>query len=118
MSPPLLVQEIEHFTVVEFKTGSLMEVSMLEAVGSAIYRLVDEEDRRKIILDFTEVQYISSQAIGILLKLKKKIDALPHSALILCGVGPKLMELLKIIQLHKVLTIKPSQKEAVKVLVP
>jgi anti-sigma B factor antagonist len=118
MSLPLLVQEIEHFTVVEFKTASLMDTTALEEIGAAVYRLVDEEDKRKIILDFSEVEFLSSQAIGIILKMKKKLDALPHSALILCGVGPKLMQLIKITNLHKILQIKPSQKEAVKVLVP
>jgi anti-anti-sigma regulatory factor len=36
---------------------------------------------------------------------------------VLCGVGPKLMELLKITRLDRLLTVKPSQQEAVKVFV-
>ncbi|MGB7160635.1 MAG: STAS domain-containing protein [Tepidisphaeraceae bacterium] len=116
MSPHFTVQPIEKFTVVEFKTPSLMDPLMLEEIGQELYRLVDEEDRRRLILDFEKVQYLSSQAIGIVLTLNKKLSALKSSKFVLCGVGPKLLELLKITRLDRILTVKPSQKEAVKVL--
>jgi len=51
------------------------------------------------------------------LTMNKKLAVLPHSKLVLCGVGEKLMQLIKITRLDKILTIKPSQKEALKVFV-
>jgi anti-sigma B factor antagonist len=117
MSTHFTVQPIEKFTVVEFKTASLMDPMILEEIGQELYRLVDEEDRRRLILDFEKVQYLSSQAIGIVLTLNKKLSALKNSKFVLCGVGPKLLELLKITRLDRILTVKPTQKEAVKVLV-
>jgi anti-sigma B factor antagonist len=115
MSPHFTVQTIEKFSVVEFRTPSLMDALLLEEIGQELYRLVDEEDRRRLVLDFEKVQYLSSQAIGIVLQLNKKLSALKNSKLVLCGVGPKLMELLRITRLDRALTIKPSQREAVKV---
>jgi anti-sigma B factor antagonist len=117
MSTHFTVQPIEKFTVVEFKTPSLMDPLILEEIGKELYRLVDEEDKRRLILDFEKVQYLSSQAIGIVLTLNKKLTALKNSKFVLCGVGPKLLELLKITRLDRILTVKPTQKEAVKVLV-
>jgi anti-sigma B factor antagonist len=117
MSTHFTVQPIEKFTVVEFKTPSLMDPLILEEIGKELYRLVDEEDKRRLILDFEKVQYLSSQAIGIVLTLNKKLTALKNSKFILCGVGPKLLELLKITRLDRILTVKPTQREAVKVLV-
>ncbi len=116
MSQHFIVQPIDKFTVVEFKTPSLMDAMILEDIGKELYRLVDEEDRRRLILDFEKVQYLSSQAIGIILTLNKKLSALKHSKFILCGVGPKLLELLKITRLDRILTVKPTQREALKVL--
>lgn len=114
-NPHFTTQVVEKYTVVEFRTTSLMDPVVLEDIGKSLYRLVDEEDRRLIVLDFEQVQYLSSQAIGIILTLNKKLTALKNSSFVLCGVGPKLMELLKITRLDKVLKVKPSQKEAVKV---
>src|SRR4029079_15723462 len=103
MSTHFIVQPIDKFTVDEFKTPSLMDPIILEEIGQELYRLVDAEDRRRLILDFEKVQYLSSQAIGIVLTLNKKLSALKHSKLVLCGVGPKLMELLRITRLDKIL---------------
>ena len=108
------VQEIGENTVVEFTSASLMDPIELEQIAQQLYKLVDEDDKRRMILDFEKVQYLSSQAIGILLALQKKLAALKKSSLVLCGVGARLMELLRITRLDRVLTIKPSQKEAIK----
>jgi anti-sigma B factor antagonist len=112
---PFLVNKVEKYTVIEFRTASLMDPIVLENTSHALYRLIDEEDRRKIILDFEKVEYISSQAIGIVLTMNKKLTALGNSKLVICGVGPRLMELIKITRLDRLLTIKPTQKEALKV---
>ncbi len=118
MELPLDIQQVDAFTVVEFHTPSLMDPPLLERLGAVVYRLVDDEDRRLVVLDFAQVQFLSSQAIGIILTLKKKLDKLPHSALVLCGVGPPLMQLIRITRLDRVLTIRPTQAEALQVPIP
>ena len=109
------VNQIEDYTVVEFQTPSLMNPTDLERIGAALYRLVDEEDRRYLLLDFERVKYLSSQAIGIVLTLNKKLGQAKDSSFVLVGVGPSLMQLLKITRLDRILTIKPTQAEGVKV---
>ena len=115
MNPHFTVSPFEKYSVVEFRTASLMDPIILEDIGKELYRLVDEEDRRKLILDFEKVQYLSSQAIGIILTLNKKLSggAAGGENLVLCGVGPQLMQLLKITRLDRILTIKNTQQEAV-----
>lgn len=108
------VREAGKHTVVEFQTPSLMNPLELERIGAGLFRLVDEEKRERLVLDFTKVQYLSSQAIGIILTLNKKLSGTSAGGqnLVLCGVGPQLMQLLKITRLDRILTIKPTQKEA------
>jgi anti-sigma B factor antagonist len=107
-------QTIDKWLVVEFRTASLMDPVQLDQIAQQLYRLIDAEDRRRIIMDFEKVQYLSSQAIGIVMNMNKRLMAL-KGKLILCAVGGKLMELIKITRLDKVLIIKPTQAEAVKV---
>src|SRR5215204_1125787 len=80
-------QQIGDYTVIEFVTASLMDPIVLENCGQALYKIIDEEDKRKIIMDFEKVQYLSSQAIGIVLAMHKKLNALKNSKLVLCSVG-------------------------------
>lgn len=109
------IQPIRDFTVVEFYDTALMDPSKLEPLGQQLYHLVEEEDHRLVVLDFARVQYISSQFIGILMAMKKKMAPGPKSRLILCSVNKRLTELLHITRLDKVFEIKTSQKEAIQV---
>jgi anti-sigma B factor antagonist len=106
-------QVIGDYMVIEFVTPSLMDPLVLEETAQSLYKIIDEEDQRKIIMDFERVKYLSSQAIGILLAMHKKLKPLKNSRLILCSVGPELMYLLKLTRLDQLLTIKSTQKEAV-----
>lgn len=108
------VQQVEKFTVVEFMSPSLMDPVELENIRQELVSLVEDQDKRRIVMDFTRVQYLSSVAIGVVLSMHKKLTELKGSELTLCGVGPKLMELLKITRLDRILRLKPSQREAVK----
>ena len=109
------VRQAQGRTVVEFQTPSLMNPLDLEQVGAGLFKLVDEDQSGRLVLDFTKVQYLSSQAIGIILTLNKKLTGTSAGGdnLVLCGVGPQLMQLLKVTRLDRILTIKASQKEAV-----
>ena len=102
-------------TVVEFLTASLMNPIELEQIGGGLFKLVDEDKHDRLVLDFTKVQYLSSQAIGIILTLNKKLTGTSAGGqnLVLCGIGPQLMQLLKVTRLDRILTIKPTQKDAI-----
>jgi anti-sigma B factor antagonist len=113
MSQEYIITRIDKASVIEFRLPSLMDPLQLESIGQDLNKLVDEEDRRILVLDFSKVEYLSSQAIGIVIGLHRKLSALPNSKLLLCGVNAKLMQLLKITRLDRVLTLKPTQKEAI-----
>jgi anti-sigma B factor antagonist len=107
------LREYGERAVVAFQTSSLMNAADVERLRADLIRLVDQEKRVHLILDFRRVQFVSSQMIGILLTLNKKLTAVPGATpLVLCGVGPQVMELLKITRLDRLVTIKPTRKEA------
>lgn len=113
MDPFFTVRQYHGHALVEFQTESLMNPLELERVGHGLYRLVDDEHHHHILLDFARVRYLSSQAVGIILTMNKKVAQFKDGSLVLCGVGAQLLQLLKITRLDKVLTIVPTLKDAV-----
>lgn len=105
-------QDVGPYTVVEFYDTSLMDPVKLEPLSQQLYHLIDAEDCRFIVLDFARVQYISSQFIGILMAMHKKLAPV-KSKLILCSIHPRLAELLRVTKLDKIFIVKPSQKDAI-----
>lgn len=108
---PFNIQLIKDVAIIEFREASLMDPLVLERSAERLYQLIEQEDHRKIILDFSAVQYMSSQAIGIVMNMQKKLGVIKGRQ-ILCGVGPRLQELLRITNLDKVLLTKSTQREA------
>lgn len=107
------VHEYRGCTVVEITAASLLDAGELDEFGKGLYELVDLQDHRRMVLDFTRVTYVSSRAIGILVNMHNKIKALPKGLLVLCGVGPRVAELLKITRLDRLLTLRPTQRDAI-----
>ena len=56
MSQHLTIHPIGKSTVVEFRNPSLMDPIELESIAKSLYELVDDQDRRQIVLDFEKVQ--------------------------------------------------------------
>jgi len=104
-------------TAVVFQTSSLMNQNDVERLRGDLLRMVEEQKRTRMILDFAQVQFLSSQVIGLLLSLHKRLAAAkatdPGAELVLCGLRPQLIDLLKITRLDRLLTIKPTRKDAV-----
>ena len=92
-------------TLVQFQTEALMSTGDLERISQGLARLVDEEHRQNVLLDFTKVRYLSSQAIGMIIGLHRKL-AQAKGTLELTGVSPQLLQLLKITKLDRILKVR------------
>lgn len=73
--------------------------------------MVDKDGRRKVVLDFKAVEYLSSAALGKLVSLEKKMN-LAKGKLVLCNIRKDIYEVFKLLQLGKVLTICSDLDEA------
>ena len=114
MSEFYRLREYGKHTVVKFSTPTLMNSTDVERLRADVLRLVEEEKKSHLVIDFTGVQFFSSQVIGLLLTFRKRLTTAPATGTFqLCGVGPPLLELLKISRLDRILTIKLTYKDAV-----
>ena len=53
----LLVNTIQDVTVVTFRNSTLLDSAVIDAIGRELYALVDEKAIRKIVLDFSGVNF-------------------------------------------------------------
>jgi anti-sigma B factor antagonist len=89
------VQEIGDVTVVKFRGPRIIDEPNIQKIGEELFRLVDVLDRRNILIDFSNINYLSSAAIGKLLTLNKKLQAV-GGKLVLCNLDPNVREVLVI----------------------
>ena len=115
MADKLLIHAIGDAKIVAFQEASVLDRSAAQEIGESLGQLVGDKPCRKIIIDFSQVHLLSSAALGILIDLKKKVDAI-KGQLVLCGVGEELMKAWTSTHLHKMFTFCPSSAQALAVL--
>ena len=87
------IQEIGDVTVVTFRDRRIIDEPNIQKIGEELFRLVDVLNRRNILIDFSNINYLSSAAIGKLITLNKKIQA-AGGKLVLCNLDPNVHEVL------------------------
>ncbi len=111
VAPKILVQKTWDVTIVDFQEARLLEAQQIDAIGQALYRLVEEMDRKKLILDFSKVQFLASAAIGMLMTLHQKSTAI-KGTFIICSLRRELMRVFEIMKLTKVFKFAANEDEA------
>ncbi len=98
------IEEINGVTVARLLEKKILDEANIEALGQEMFALVDKDGRKKIILDFTHVEYLSSAALGKLITMHKRTTTV-KGKLVLCSIQKDILDVFKITQLNKVLTL-------------
>src|SRR3974377_875551 len=91
----LEVEDIGDVTVVNFTDRKILDEQNIQVIGEQLFSLVDEAGRKKVLLNFGNVEYLSSAALGKLITLNKKLQAV-GGRLIMCNIGPEIYDVCEI----------------------
>ena len=107
----LEVVEEGDVTVVNFIDRKILDEQNIQKIGEDLFSLVDELGRKKILLNFGNVEYLSSAALGKFITLNKKVQA-AQGKLILCNIEPNIYEVFEITKLNKLFNIQKEEQTA------
>lgn len=97
--------------VVGFRDNSILDVLTIQKIGRELYELVEKDGKLKVVLDFDNVRFLSSQALGVLLTLKRKADK-AGASVVLARLRPELARVFKITNLDKMFKFFDTQDAA------
>jgi len=109
------VNDSANVSVVRFKDQKIIDPEAIQELGQELFDLVEKEDRKKLVLNFSNVEFLSSAALGKLITFEKKSKR--HDAeLILTNISPEIFQVFAITNLDKLFQIKDSEADALAVL--
>ncbi len=112
MSRPLIeTVEIGEVTVVRFVDRKMIDLTVIDAIGSKLNELVDVLGRRKLIVSFRGVDYIASWMIGKLLWVNGRLKKV-NGKLIVCEVSEDLHEVLELTGFLRVVPVVADEATA------
>ena len=107
----LEVEQIGDVTVVNFVDRKILDEQNIQVIGEQLFGLVDDQGHKKVLLNLSNVEYLSSAALGKLINLKKKVGAV-KGKLKLCCIHPDLLEVFRITRLDQVFEIYADEQAA------
>jgi anti-sigma B factor antagonist len=110
----LLIQSIRDVTIVRFRETSILDTQLIQQISEDLTRLIEAQHRRKVLLDFSSVKFLSSSALGVLVTLKKKADSI-KGTLVISGMNKDLRKVFKITNLDKMFEFKDDESSALEV---
>ena len=113
-APRLLIQTIRDVTVVRLRESSILDTHLIQQISDELVELVDVKNRKKLLLDFSEVKFLSSSALGVLVTLRKKVEAI-KGELVLASMQKDLRKIFKITNLDRLFKFKDDEDSALEV---
>ena len=109
--PPVSVSQHKDVRIVEFTNNKILDEANIAEIGQTITALVDERENPKILLDFSNVDHLSSAALGMLINANNRVKQ-QNGQLRLAAIKPQIYEVFVITKLNKLFKILPSREEA------
>lgn len=109
--PPVSVSQHKDVRVVEFTNNKILDEANIAEIGQTINALVEERDNPKILLDFSNVDHLSSAALGMLINANNRIKQ-KNGQLRLASIKPQIFEVFVITKLNKLFKILPNRQDA------
>jgi len=107
----LEISEVGDVTVVRFLDRKILDETSIQELGQELFQLIEVDDRKKLLLNFSSVEFLSSAALGKLITLERKAKS--HAGVLkLCHIRPEIYEVFAITKLNKLFDIKEDEADA------
>jgi anti-sigma B factor antagonist len=110
-STRLNVTQHKDVSIVEFTENKILDEMNIAEIGQALLDLGDSKDRPKILLDFANVDHLSSAALGMLINVNNKVRQ-NNGQLRLANIRPQIMEVFTITKLNRLFRISNTRDVA------
>jgi len=108
----ITVSENEDVSVVRFVDKKIVDSGSIEQLGEELNSLVTVDKRGKILLNFENVEFMSSAALNKLISLNNKVKA-AAGRLKLCCLRAEIKEVFTITRLDRVFDLRKTEADAI-----
>ena len=111
-SPKIDVDRTGDIVIVSLLDEEILEEHVINDIAEALFSVVMEHTPAKLVVSFARVKFMSSSALGMLIRLKKRVDE-GGGSLKLSDIKANLYEVFVITKLNKLFDIYETETAAV-----
>src|SRR5688500_6804637 len=107
----LKVTDHKDVKVIDFVESKILDEANIAEIGQQLTGLVEAKDRPRLLLDFRNVDHLSSAALGMLINANNRVRE-KNGQLRLCDIKKQILEVFTITKLDKLFKIFPNRQAA------
>jgi anti-sigma B factor antagonist len=96
---------------VQFRDRNILDEANIQQIGEEIRQIIQAEPTPKLLINFQDVDHLSSAALGQLITINNSIGKL-KGQLRLSNIDPQIYQVFKITKLDKLFTILDTAERA------
>lgn len=100
--------DVDH---IEFLDRNILEESIIQAIGDEICLLIDQKATPKILINFSNVEHLSSAALGTLITVNNKVKQ-KAGQLRFCCINENILEIFVMTKLDRLFKIHTDIEQA------
>jgi len=106
------VSKVGEVTVVKFRDKKILDEASIQELGAELFALVEQQNRKAVLLNFDGVDFLSSAALGKLITFDRKVKA-AKGRLKMSNIRPEILEVFQVTKLNRVFDIRGEEAEAI-----
>ena len=107
----LRVRDKNGVTQIEFIDRNILDEANIQQIGEELRGIVDGEQQPKLLINFAEVDHLSSAALGMLITVNNRVRA-AQGQLRLSNIDPQIYQVFVITKLNKLFEIHETTEMA------
>lgn len=107
----LRVRKQDGVVHVEFVDRNILDEANIQQIGEEITSLIDAETEPKLVISFSNVDHLSSAALGTLITIHNRMKG-KRGQLRLANIDPQIYEVFVITKLNKLFDIHETTEQA------
>jgi len=108
----LKVTQNDQVTQIDFVDRNILDEANIQQISEEIVSLIDEQTTPRLLINFENVDHLSSAALGALISIKNRIEK-KDGQLRLAGIDPQIYEVFVITRLNQVFHIHDTPEQAI-----
>ena len=109
--PRLTIERDGPIAVIRFNDRNILDEASIQSISEEILRHIDALTNPMILMDFNNVDHLSSAALGSLITINNRVRK-RDGQLRLCNIDAQIMEVFVITKLNKLFQIHATAKAA------
>ena len=98
-------------TCIEFVDRNILDEANIQQIGDEIAKILEADPNPQLLINFNDVDHLSSAALGTLITINNKVKGLAGE-LRLANIDPQIYEVFRITKLDQLFVIHDTVEEA------